>query len=902
MVYRGQKYRRTDRSSVFQEQEFHLKISSKVQAALDRVGVPRRRPFKPDPFQLEAVEQVSASDVLVTAPTGSGKTWIAVQAMQQVFERGCRTWYASPLKALSNAKYKEFQEHFGPMNVGILTGDRKENASAPIVVGTTEIFRNHLYDAMHTGENLALDLMVLDEAHFLGDPDRGMVWEEILIYLPPRIRLLLLSATISNAQEIADWLYSVRGNQPVLVRAEERPVPLYSLFLFPDGEVVPLLDKGHLNGKVRKFEDSRREKRFRLPSLPISWGAVLKGLRSMNLLPALLFLKSRSDCSTAASLCPPAPEWDPEKERRFRERLDELLEEMPFLKGHPHLLNLRRAKAAAHHGGQLPHWKLLVESLMKEGLLEAIFATSTVAAGVNFPARTVAFMNSDRFNGRTFENLTSTELHQMLGRAGRRGMDRIGFALVLPGPFQRPALVAELLKSEPEPIMSQMRVSFSMVLNLLLSHAPEEIRELLKRSLFLFQGSSHLLEREQELGILIRELEPGVTNPRCGTARDMLVYMERQQEAVHRQRFLRRRLKGDRLTWFRRSHLVRGRLFLSRKRKRFCVVEAPDLRSGDVFRAVPVSSDLKLRKGRMRTREFHIRRIGPLLDYRVDLPEQLEMQEAADRIRDAAAGEYDPLSTNAPLDPYYADQAFHMEEELKQVREELKQLPCRDCAHWTLCHGREDPEWKMRAEQAAELMKQVEAEKERVWADFKRHLGFLQNTGFVDLQGRLTEDGAWSARLRLDQPLLIAEAIRRGVLTAHSPAILAGLVAVFVWERSLDSDLPEGWIENDEELHQVFQRLMTETMELKKSMERNGFSTPPFQYRPAATLFSWASGATWDETRYVSDLDEGDLAMLIYRTADNLRQLVDLRASHPALADTAARAVDIILREPVLPY
>ena len=882
--------------------EFRLRISPQAQKALAKVGVPRKRAFKPDPFQLEAVEHLAEGDVLVSAPTGSGKTWIGVRAMEQQIAAGGRAWYASPLKALSNAKYHEFQDHFGAENVGILTGDRKENASAPILVGTTEIFRNHLYDAMYTGENLDLELMILDEAHFLGDPDRGMVWEEILIYLPSRIRLLLLSATISNAEQIAGWLRTLRTNNTFVVLAEERSVPLFSLFMIPDGETVHLLERGRLNRRIRAYEERLQKGRYRISLKPIPLGQVVSAMREMNLLPAIFFLKSRSDCSMAVSQCSSAPSADQAKVRRFRKRLNELLDQMPFLQNHPHLPDLTSHMVAAHHGGQLPYWKLLVETLMKEGLLEAIFATSTVAAGVNFPARTVAFMNSDRFNGRTFQNLTSTELHQMLGRAGRRGMDRIGFAMVLPGPYQRPALVAELLKSDPEPIMSQMRVSFSMALNLLLSHVPQEIRELLKQSLFLFQGATNLQEMQVEFESLLEDLEPEMSEPRCGNLREALRMMDQQQVLRHKERYLKRRLKAERLDWFRRSHLVRGRLFLNRKRKRFCVLEPPELKDGKTLKATSVTASSKVRRGRIKTREFEIRQIGPILDGILDLPEDLEAETVAERIREAVEKRFGTLSIKTPLHPYLEAKMVRMQEELKDARETMKRMPCEACAHMGLCHEFENEEWKTRSAQAIFLMRQIDEERERVWVDFEHHLEFLQEANFVDAYGRLTEEGLWTARLRLDQPLLIAEGIRKRALPPEDPAIMAGLVAVFVWERSGDADLPQGWIAGDDKLYEAFEFLLRETAGLKESMEKNGFHTPRFQYRPAVTIFSWASGASWDEALYLSGLDEGDLAMIIYRTADNLRQLAGLTDSHPELSATAYQAAHSILREPVLPF
>ena len=205
-------------------------IAPALKSVLAQIGKPHQAPFVPDDFQLKALAAIKQTDCLVIAPTGSGKTWIAREAILSVMEKGGRAWYASPLKALSNSKWVEFGLHFDPENVGIITGDTKENTEAPIIVGTTEILRNQLYDAMHQGFDLNCDLVILDEAHFLGDMDRGVVWEEIMIYLPVRVNLLLLSATIGNGEEIARWLESIRKKSCIVIKEEKRPVPLYPLF------------------------------------------------------------------------------------------------------------------------------------------------------------------------------------------------------------------------------------------------------------------------------------------------------------------------------------------------------------------------------------------------------------------------------------------------------------------------------------------------------------------------------------------------------------------------------------------------------------------------------------------------------------------------------------------------
>jgi ATP-dependent RNA helicase HelY len=244
-------------------------LSREVKRLLEGIGTPRATPFKPDPFQVEALAALEYEDALVTAPTGSGKTWIAREEIRRLLEGGRRAWYTSPLKALTNSKYQEFIDEFGAERVGILTGDRKENSDAPLVVGTTEIYRNHLFDSLRGGSEVTADLVVLDEAHYLADEERGHVWEEAIILTPPRIRLLLLSATIGNAHEFALWLEEVRGVRcGVITGPLKRPVPLRSAVLLPDKRLLPLLnDAGKLNPEIaqmieREQEDRERRRRY----------------------------------------------------------------------------------------------------------------------------------------------------------------------------------------------------------------------------------------------------------------------------------------------------------------------------------------------------------------------------------------------------------------------------------------------------------------------------------------------------------------------------------------------------------------------------------------------------------------------------------------------------------------
>ena len=857
-----------------------------------KIGVPEPEQFTPDPFQLQALDFIEDYDVLVSAPTGSGKTWIASQATHAYLGQDLRVWYASPLKALSNSIYQEFSREFGSPYCGILTGDRKENPDAPIIVGTTEILRNQLYDAMHEGTRIRTDLVILDEAHYLSDRERGVVWEEVLIYLPPRVRLLLLSATISNPEEVCAWLREIRGVSNRVVLSKERPVPLEMLFLFPDGLVTQLAGKRGLNARIKRFFASgpaSRRRRFER----INFGRIIRCLRELDLLPAIFFLKSRSDCDQAILSCPSVHESTEVKER-IRRAVRGFLRDYPHLKKHRQMRPLVDSLVASHHGGQLPYWKVLIEKMMNKGYLEAIFSTSTVAAGVNFPARTVALVQSDRYNGQEFIDLTATDLHQMIGRAGRRGKDHIGFGLVIPGIHQDPKLIHDLKDSPPEPILSQIHINFSMALNLLLSHTPLEVKDLLERSFAAFQDKVAGSSFKGRWNQMVRELKKTLHRGRCDTS-DPYEVMENIQKRAELQKEIRgltRAVRHRRLEVAFRGYLKPGRFFLHKNRNVYVVFETYNDHGRFVCTAYNIKRTAPGRKQRLKLRRVDLNQVRAVFDFRVDLPvdhpsERLRRIFEAVPQEDLKVLELDVTGLGSGV------------EELDTLKQRLASLPCEGCQYLKTCHRSKKGPLRNLLQDFRSFAVHVEGVGEKLWLNFKRHVRFLKVTGFVDDMDQLTPDGEWASKLRLDQPLLIAEVIRKGALEGVSPEILAGGLAPFVWDRVQEVELRIKGIKDITGLQSMFDRILKSIEGIRGLKSKQGFETPPISFWPAAALYLWAKGVPWKNLLEAVAIDEGDMASLIMRTADHLRQVANLRETHPELASTAEQGIALILREPV---
>lgn len=442
-------------------------------------------PFELDDFQKEACEVIdNGESVVVCAPTGAGKTVIAQHAIHRALEQGCRIFYTTPLKALSNQKFYDFGEKYGYDKVGLLTGDTSINRGAQVVIMTTEVFRNMLYGTNFgaVADNLKdVRYVVLDEVHYMNDEQRGTVWEESIIYCPTNIQIIALSATVANCEELTNWINTVHSRTK-LVNTDFRPVPL-RFYYFDSSQpfkLLPLLTpEGKLNKKIRperpqwaKGKDKRKKTYVK---------QIIKNLADANMLPAIYFTFSRKKCDEQMEKCAGLGLNTKAEQEEIKAFIDEFIAENPHLYGNKHIEYLIQG-VASHHAGLLPAWKNLVEKLFQKGLIKVVFATETLAAGINMPARSTVISATSKRTDSGHRMLTANEFLQMSGRAGRRGMDEVGYVTIVGTSFQTPEEVAELVLSGSNPLESRFSPSYSMVLNLLQRFTLEESKELILKS------------------------------------------------------------------------------------------------------------------------------------------------------------------------------------------------------------------------------------------------------------------------------------------------------------------------------------------------------------------------------------------------------------------------------------
>ena len=478
------------------------------------------RPFELDRFQREAIAALHrGSSVLVAAPTGAGKTVVAEEAIADGLRAGRRVFYTTPIKALSNQKYHDLALMHGHATVGLLTGDNTINADAPVVVMTTEVLRNMIYAgaALHD-----LAFVVLDEVHYLQDAYRGPVWEEVIIHLPAHVRLVCLSATVSNADELADWITLVRGPTEVVVETQ-RPIELQHLYFAADRSgrsryLIPILVDGEANPDGSRFDHKvtpsrgprgRARTRFAAPRR----AEVIEELAERDYLPVLYFVFSRVGCDEAATNCLHAGIrlTTADEQQRIRAIIAEHTRGLSpadlTVLGFDRFAAAMDAGLASHHAGMVPPFKEAVERCFVLGLVKAVFATETLALGINMPARSVVIEKLSKFTGERHEFLTAGEYTQLAGRAGRRGIDDIGRAVVLWSPFVNFEDVAALAASRTFFLRSAFRPTYNMAANLVRRYGQDDAYRLLNRSFAQYQSDRSVVQLERRLAERRADLE-----------------------------------------------------------------------------------------------------------------------------------------------------------------------------------------------------------------------------------------------------------------------------------------------------------------------------------------------------------------------------------------------------------
>lgn len=458
--------------------------------------------FEPDDFQKEAINYIEeGKSVVVCAPTGAGKTCIAEAAIQLAIQNNNRIFYTTPLKALSNQKYHDFSKKYGIENTGLLTGDTSINRDAKIVVMTTEVFRNMLYGTTFGSvkDNLKdVKYVVLDEVHYMNDESRGTVWEESIIYCPTNIQIIALSATVQNSSQLTDWINTVHS-ETKHVFTDFRPVPLR--FYYYDSSkphtILPLMTPtGALNSKIKP---ESRYKYFNAKTQPKNPMAdIVEVLHQKDMLPCIYFTFSRRKCDENALQCKKLELLTKEESIEIEKYIDEYLKDNMYLFNSPQLELIKKG-VAPHHAGLLPGLKNLIERLFQKGLIKVVFATETLAAGINMPARTTIISSISKRTDDGHRLLTANEFLQMSGRAGRRGMDEIGYVVIVGTPFQTPDEVYNLATSSSNPLESKFEPCYSMVLNLLQRFSLDEAKELILKTFGYFSSSDRLLPLINEL-------------------------------------------------------------------------------------------------------------------------------------------------------------------------------------------------------------------------------------------------------------------------------------------------------------------------------------------------------------------------------------------------------------------
>src|SRR3954470_3210539 len=901
-----------------------------------------RLSFTLDDFQVRACRELEdGRSVLVAAPTGSGKTIVGEFAVPLALESGRKCFYTTPIKALSNQKFNDLVRRYGPDKVGLLTGDNSINGEAPIVVMTTEVLRNMLYAGSRTLEGLGF--VVMDEVHYLADRMRGAVWEEVIIHLPESVAVASLSATVSNAEEFGEWLGTVRGETTTIVE-ERRPVPLYQhvivgrrmydLFADEGGDPSEIEDRepqvnpqllrvardDFASGRIKDRRVKRGGKQpYKGPgNTRAAWtpsrSDVVEQLDRAGLLPAIVFIFSRVGCDAAVQQClnsnlrltTPA-----ERDEIFafvQERCSNIPDEDLQVLGYHEFLDGLTRGVAAHHAGMLPSFKEIVEELFLRGLCRVVFATETLALGINMPARSVVIEKLSKWNGETHADITPGEYTQLTGRAGRRGIDVEGHGVVLWQQGLDPKAVAGLASTRTYPLKSSFRPSYNMAVNLVHQFGRERARELLESSFAQFQADKAVVGLARQL----RKSEDALKGYADAAACDKGDFMEYAG--------LRHRLSETEKT------LARSR---RADRRQEVIDSLESLRPGDVievpggrFAGMAVVIDPGTRADRdgprpyVLTADRHARRLS-VVDFptpvgsitRVKIPRNFNGRNPQSR-RDLASTLRNRTHNLTPPPPgkgqytsgHTSGRTPEEDHRIEEIRRQLRAHPCHACpdredhARWAERYFKLDRDAKT-------LKRRIEQRTNTIARQFDRVCDVLTALGYLeehDGSSRVTDRGRTLMRIYNEMDLLTAESLRAGLWDGLDAAELAAVLSTLVYESRRPDDaaaprLPGGPV------RQVLAEMVSiwsDLDALERDHHLDQLHEPDLGFAWAA--YRWAEGDELDDILQATDLAAGDFVRWTKQLLDLADQVAD--ATPDAGLRKVAREAAHRLRRGVVAY
>jgi len=847
--------------------------------------------FELDTFQLDAIEAVhEGMSTLVAAPTGSGKTVVAEFAIERALDRGGKAFYTTPLKALSNQKFGDLVAKHGAGAVGLLTGDNSINAEASVVVMTTEVLRNMLYERSSTLTGLLS--VVMDEVHYLQDPYRGAVWEEVLIHLPPSVSVVALSATISNAEEFGDWITSLRGDTRVVIE-ERRPVPLEHHYLVgpqlhpmhveQDGVLLPnpyvvSLDQHELKTKTsyRRGSGLPQHQRISRPReghrrvyVPRR-EEVVEVLDREGMLPAIYFVFSRSGCDRSVRWMRDAGVRLTSREeaetirRRAESRAAWVDEEDLISLGFSEFLESLTTGVAAHHAGMLPLFKETVEELFQEGLVKVVFATETLSLGINMPAKSVVIEDLWKFQGERHELVTPGEYTQLTGRAGRRGIDQLGHAVVVyqrQVPFER---VAGLAATRTYDLASSFRPSYNMAVNLVRNYTPEQAHHLLNSSFAQFLADRGVVALERSRQQDVDALEGYRKNMVCHVG-DFQEYWGLLEKARRLREDDRRSRDQDRRDRLREAvaALKPGDVVWSPRAGRRGLVVVVSSRDG---RPTVLAQDRRF--FRLAARDFQE---PPTVITRIPLPRSGSVRNP--RFRRDVAAKLVAIDVAPSGRRHRGQTSPKVEREAARLEELAAAHPCRSCPE----RGKHE-RWAARASELERRLggieRRIRVRTETLARQFDRVLSVLRELGYVDAWA-LTTKGRTLTRIYGEGDLLVGEALASGLFDGLGPAEVVALVSTVVYEGRervpLSGEMPTAETkERYEQLRRLWRTIRrTEDdhqVQLCRELEA-GFAAP---------IHQWAEGEALDDILADTEMAPGDFVRNCKQLIDLLRQIEEV--------------------------